>query len=324
MPTFAPTSATVVLSLLLAAAVCVGAGYLLQRTRSRWLAWSWLLGSILIADRALRHEGAGLRMVSLVAVTLYGMKALVGVEHHRSEARSARRSGSGPLPLRDWLAFAVIWLGMQPREFRTRSKLPFDRRLLVHSLAWMAAGAATIALARAMPANPLGTTPHLCAYTFLLGCSMITHFGIIGLIVVALRRFGYAVSPQFRAPWLANNLQDFWTRRWNIGFSVMTTIAIYRPLAPVVTRRVAMFAAFVASGLLHEVACSLPVDGGFALPTLYFVMHGLAMATEHGLTRRGMPLTGVLGRVWVYAWVLLPAPLVFHDAFLRGIIVPLL
>lgn len=28
--------------------------------------------------------------------------------------------------------------------------------------------------------------------------------------------------------------------------------------------------------------------------------------------------------LWVYAWVLLPVPLLFHEPFLRGVVLPLL
>jgi hypothetical protein len=316
VPTFAPSSATLFASLMLAAAVCIGVGYLLQRSRSRFLAWLWLIASIALVHQCLQDEGAGLRMMALVAVTLYGMKALVGVEHHRS--------GNAPLPLRNWLAFATVWLGMQPRDFAKHRMLAADARLVINSCAWLVAGATIILCARTLHTSNAGITPHANAYLFLLGCSMITHFGVIGIVVVVLRRLGYAVSPQFRAPWMAKNLQDFWTRRWNIGFSVMTTIAIYRPLAPVLSRNVAMLLAFVASGLLHELACSVPVADGYGLPMIYFVLHGFAVVIETWLARRGIKLEGVIGRVWVYAWVLLPAPLVFHTAFLDGVIVPLL
>lgn len=316
MPTFAPSSATVFASLLLAAAACIGVGYLLQRTRSRRLSWLWLVASITAIDQALRDEGMGLRMMAIVAVTLYGMKALVGVEHHRR--------GNAPLTLRNWLAFATVWLGMQPREFAKRGKPTSDRRLLMTSWIWFAAGAITIMLARRLHTGNDGATPHAHAYLLLLGCSMITHFGVIGMLAAVLRRIGYPVSPQFRAPWMAKNLQDFWTRRWNIGFSVMTTIAINRPLAAMLNRTAAMLAAFLASGLLHELACSLPVAAGYGLPSIYFLLHGIAMWIEHRLARCGIQLEGVVGRIWVYAWVLLPAPLVFHAAFLDGVIVPLL
>lgn len=316
MPTFAPSSNTMALGLLASLGACLVVGFLLQRTRSRLLAWSWSVATVWLAAWCTRDEGHGLRMLVIVAVTLYGMKGIVGVEH--------RRCGNASLRFRDWLAFAAVWLGMRPAEFRRRLALPLDRQLLVRVGLWFACGAVIVVLAREVHSHIADTWPHLAVYLFLVGCSMIMHFGMIGLVVAGLRWSGYPVGPQFRAPWLADSLQNFWTRRWNIGFSVMTAMAIQRPLAPLLGARGATFAGFVASGLLHELAISVPVGGGYGLPTIYFALHGVAMSFEQDLARRGTPLAGIAGRVWALCWVLLPAPLLFHEPFLEGVFVPLL
>jgi len=52
----------------------------------------------------------------------------------------------------------------------------------------------------------------------------------------------------------------------------MMALCVQRPLARTVGRRRALLAAFGLSGLLHEVAISLPVQAGFGLPTAYFVL----------------------------------------------------
>lgn len=57
-------------------------------------------------------------------------------------------------------------------------------------------------------------------------------------------------------------------------------------------------AGFALSGLLHEMAISVPVRAGFGLPLLYFLMHG--------------------------ALVLAPLPIHFHRPFLAGLIWPLI
>jgi len=68
----------------------------------RWLAWLWLAISIAATDLALVHEGSGLRMLALVLVTLYAMKALVVVACHCS--------GQRPLPFGNWLLIAPLFV----------------------------------------------------------------------------------------------------------------------------------------------------------------------------------------------------------------------
>ncbi|HLY73959.1 MAG TPA: hypothetical protein VKU80_07550, partial [Planctomycetota bacterium] len=73
---------------------------------------------------------------------------------------------------------------------------------------------------------------------------------------------------------------------------------------------------FVFSGLLHEGLLSVPVGGGYGLPSAYFLLHGLLLLAE----RRW----GLGGRAWTLFWVLVPAPLLFHPWFVRSLIWPLL
>ena len=105
----------------------------------------------------------------------------------------------------------------------------------------------------------------------------------------------------------------------------MLSLGVFRPLAGRLGRRTATAAAFVASGLLHELAISVPVLAGFGLPLVYFVLHGMLVMAERGLERAGRPVTGwgVWAHVWVLGWLAVPAPMLFHRPFLRGVIWPL-
>ena len=316
MPSYAASSASVTIVLLLAAALSLTVGYWLQRSRALLLAWLWLAISIVTVDQYLVAEGAGLRMLALVAFALYAMKALVATTSHRA--------GHAPLRLGNWLAFAAIWLGMQPREFARRRRAALPRTLLLKSSAFLAAGIGTIRIAQLLYASHGTQHATAIACLFLLGCSMALHFGVIGLTAALLQWSGYRVTPQFRAPWLATDLQEFWARRWNVGFSVMTSITIFRPLKPHLGKPTAMALAFLASGLLHELACSLPVAGCYCLPSCYFLLQAVAIWIERRLASQHRSLRGIFGRLWVYGWILLPAPLVFHAPFLRGLVMPLL
>ncbi|MCB9888264.1 MAG: hypothetical protein H6836_01720 [Planctomycetes bacterium] len=257
-------------------------------------------------------------MAALLLVLCYGMKAVVAVE--------ARASGLQPLGLARWLAFAAIWFGMQPREFspvpsgRVRVRSPSTVRLVLCGLVWSGAGVAVLVTT----ARCWHSEEHLqlAGLLFVLGFSMCVHFGLIHLLAALLRSCGFATEPQFHAPWRASSLQDFWGRRWNAAFAAMTVLAIYRPLASRIGRGAAIMAGFLASGLLHEVACSLPVRAGFGGPGAHFALHGVGVWIERWFERRGRLLRGVPARVWVWTWVLLPLPLLFHQPFLRGVVLP--
>lgn len=291
-------------------------GYCLQRTHARFGAWSFLVCVVAATERLAAGVAPVWRMLALIVVIAYGMKALVGVE--------ARRRGRAPLSKSQWLAFAPLWIGMQLQVFRERRSAPWPIGLLRQSVAWLLAGAVTIVIAQMLYANLGADYLGAIAIVFLAGCFMVAHFGCSGIVAVVLIRLGFGVAPQFRAPWRAQSLTEFWTRRWNVGFSVMTTLTIYRPLAPKLGRAVAIMLGFLFSGLLHEIVCSVPVGAGYGLPTIYFVSHGCGVLIEQALARCGVALRGPLARVWVYLWVLLPTPLVFHDPFLRGVVLPLL
>jgi len=72
------------------------------------------------------------------------------------------------------------------------------------------------------------------------------------------------------------------------------------------------------SGVMHEVAITLPVHSGYGLPTLYFLIQ--AWMTDKELrTKSG----GCLRRGLTVLTVLVPAPLVFPPAFVNTIVWPL-
>jgi alginate O-acetyltransferase complex protein AlgI len=106
----------------------------------------------------------------------------------------------------------------------------------------------------------------------------------------------------------------------------MTALGIYRPLSGRLGRKTALVAAFLASGLLHELAISVPVLAGFGLPLLYFLLHGTLVLAERGLewAGRAVPTWGWWAHVWVLGWLALPVPILFHAPFLRGVVWPLI
>jgi alginate O-acetyltransferase complex protein AlgI len=214
---------------------------------------------------------------------------------------------------------------MRPSLFAglgTRS-LPGGPRLMASGLVRIAVGVLLVLAARYAWAEG---SAMLATALALPGLSLLVHFGIFNLLAGGWRRLGARCDALFRAPLRSRSLTEFWGRRWNLAFSEMTALGIYRPLESWVGRPTATAAAFLASGLFHEIAISLPVHRGYGLPLSYFALHGLLRLTEQRLERVGHPISRHpwLGRAWTIFWLVLPLPILFHRPFLAGVIWPLL
>ncbi|HEX6861353.1 MAG TPA: MBOAT family protein [Thermoanaerobaculia bacterium] len=306
-------AALLVLTLALGFAISRMASPRLARTA----AWSLVILALVGVERLTAGEPAGLRMLGIAGAVLYALKAVVSVEERFA-------SGVTLSPLR-WLAFAAAWPGMRPSLFAglgTRS-LPGGLRLMADGAVRLAAGALLFLAARRAWS---GDHVILATALALPGLSLILHFGIFNILAGAWRLLGARCDALFRAPLLSRSLTEFWGRRWNLAFSEMTALGIYRPLEPRVGRPAAMAAAFLASGLLHEIAISLPVSRGFGLPLSYFALHGLLRLAELGLERAGHPISrhAWIGRAWTLFWLALPLPILFHRPFLAAVVWPLL
>jgi len=264
-------------------------------------------------------------MLALIAVALVAMKAVVSVE--------SQASGQPRLPAWNWFAFAALWPGMRPALLIRMGSpsLPGAVRLIRQGLVRLTAGLGAFFLAWSLwKQSPYGlseTSARVMATPLLLvGLSLMIHFGIFDILAGAWRWGGVDCRPLFRAPLRARSLTEFWGRRWNLAFTEMTALAVYRPLGPFLGKRGAMAAAFFFSGLLHEMAISLPVRAGYGLPLLYFALHGGLVLFERRLEERGRPIDrlGWPSRVWTLGWLAVPLPILFHPPFLNGVVWPLI
>jgi hypothetical protein len=284
-------------ALVLVSLLC--AGYAAARARSRIAAWTLAATAVLATLHIVGHEPAGARMVAIVVTLLLAMKAIV-----------ASHCG---LTFRQWIAF-TLWPGMRPSIFLTLGAPPREgaRRLARDGTLFVGAGAILLSIARLLAfvlspaAARIWATPLL-----LVGLSFVLHFGLLNLLAAGWRTRGVAAERLFRDPLHAKSLADFWSRRWNLAFTEMTAVAIHRPITILAGPRVAILASFIASGLLHEMAISVPARGGYGLPTLYFVIHGILVLRD---TR---------SRLVMFLALIGPLLLVFHLPFLRTVIWPL-
>ncbi|HEX2061968.1 MAG TPA: MBOAT family protein [Thermoanaerobaculia bacterium] len=233
------------------------------------------------------------RMVVIVTITFVAMKVVV-----LAVARA-------PLTWRQRLAF-FAWPGMRPALFASLGGAP---RPGAASLAWRgarnaAAGAALFAIARLLEAPWLA----------MIAISLLMHFGAFTLLAAFWRTRGVAANALFRAPLAARSLAELWSRRWNVGYSEMIALLVHRPVCARFGPRAALAASFLVSGLLHELAITVPIGASYGLPTLYFAIQGIGVAIER---RRE------LGPAWVIPWLVIPLPLCFPPPFVEQIIRPL-
>jgi alginate O-acetyltransferase complex protein AlgI len=260
-------------------------------------------------------QPGAVRMVVIIATTLVAIKSVVLVR--------SRNLVPQPLRIDRWLTFIILWPGMRPELFISRQyqALTGVRPLLIRGTAMTLVGIAVLAAAHGtwMEVHSLLLSTTLA----LVGISLLLHFGFLVLLTGVLRAVGADVTPLFVAPLMSSSLREFWGKRWNIAFTEMTSRIVFRPMAGRIGASAALALAFLFSGLLHELAISVPVGAGYGLPLLYFVVHGTVMIIERRREQRGLRFGKLAGHIWVISWLVLPLPLLFHPWFLSATVWPL-
>lgn len=217
------------------------------------------------------------------------------------KALTARRLSFGRA-----VGYWAFWPGMDPRPF-AETQPAAGPGLMAWGLLKMSVGAALLALRTGIPAVDLG-------FVF-LGIGLLVHFGICDVLAGFWRTRGVAVGRLFVNPAGSRSLGEFWGRRWNLAFHVVARDVVFKPVARRWGGAAGMLAAFLFSGVLHDLLLSVPAGGGYGLPTAYFVLQGLLILAE----RRWR----IEHRAWALFWILAPAPLLFHPWFVRAILWPL-
>ncbi|BBI31328.1 hypothetical protein KCTCHS21_07270 [Cohnella abietis] len=291
----------------------------------RSLVWAMALCSIVLADLIMFAQPAGLRMAAIIWVLLYAMKSVVYVE---SSSRDKR-----VLPVSHWITFH-LWIGMRPYVFAKRKNKPYDDagKYIRLGIVRLMIGLGLVALSWLVWQSAaqwnwnhrfslIGTSCFL-----LMGLSFVGHFGILNILAGIWRYVGFDCQQLFRNPMMSRSLNEFWSRRWNLAFSEMTTLAVYRPLAGVFGKEGAAFASFLFSGILHELAITVPVRQGYGMPLLYFFIHGCCIAIERMLDKRGLSVSRIpwIGRAWTMLWLIFPVFLLFNRYFLTAIVWPII
>jgi alginate O-acetyltransferase complex protein AlgI len=255
-------------------------------------------------------------MIVIVSLQLFSMKVLVMVETY---------SGGNKLNPIQWITFFGGWFGMRPGLFEElpSPRLPFAS-LIAKGLSRIAAGFLLLYLSQLAEGVFKSQIFFVTDLMLLIGLSLILHFGILNLSTALWRFFGVDVRELFRSPYKSTSLQEFWGKRWNLAFSEMTSLVAYKPLKAKIGVRNAMILSFMLSGLLHEIAISVPVHAGYGLPLLYFLLHAAFMQFE-SRTVLGKKIIDqkLLSHIWVMVALVVPMPLLFHHSFVNSVLRPL-
>ncbi|MDE0858658.1 MAG: MBOAT family protein [Akkermansiaceae bacterium] len=256
----------------------------------RTFGWLMVFALLVAAHLNLLDADPIVRMVGICAVLLAAMKGLVYAEW----------AGPKQLTWSRYFIFGLLWFGMDPGTFaKKRAGLSYKG-----DLGW---GLLMLVVGFTM-AWVVWTLEYRDIILMFVPMSLGFHFGALRVLKAIHRSFGFPVRTLFPNLLKAQGIGDFWSRRWNVGYSQMMQRVVGRPLGNIVGRDGGVMAVFLVSGLLHEVAITLPVMAGWGCPTLYFVFHGGLAVWERRTGRQ-------LGKVLTLILVGAPLGFLFPQVF---------
>ena len=238
---YAPQDVTQILFVLGLLLGCLLLGFgcvrlaMVQAKLGRFCSWLLLFSGFVVVSMLCAEEAAGFRMLSIIAMVLFAMKAVVSVEVW-IEKKIA-------LPWFAWFAWAATWPGMAPELFARRSpdraqNIAEARNLLSRGVVRLLLGALLMFCAH----NVWFYSKSLLLGTMvgLPGISLVLHFGLFNIVAGCWRLFGFPTYVLFPAPLVSYSLSEFWGKRWNLPFTEMIQRGVYRPLSSVLGRSKAL------------------------------------------------------------------------------------
>lgn len=287
------------IALLLAVTLIVLAKLIFDRlVVGRLMVWLVALAVYAVMHFVSLEQPPLLRMVLLCCVLMAGMKWVVYSEW--------RRRGGEILTWGRWLCFAALWFGMEPMAWTGKRRSIQWKTDALWGGACCLTGGALVFLMSSYEVTKL--TP------LFIAMSIGFHFGALRLLTAIWRFQGYPVRALFRNPFLTRGFGDFWGKRWNLAYSQMMARAVKRPIQQRYGAKVALFSVFVISGLLHELAITVPVQAGYGLPTCFFLVQGVLTTLEKRESLVNALLCG--------ASLIIGLNFLFPEAFVEAVILP--
>jgi hypothetical protein len=228
-----------------------------------------------------------------------------------------RRRRSGFLPVGRTAAYLLLWVGMDVRGFFAKGEAARGWVEAVPGLFKVTLGAVLL----------WGVAPLFdglaAGWVGMAGMVLMLHFGLFHLLAVFWARLGVAVEPIMNRPLQARTLAEFWGERWNRAFNELMYRFIFRRTLRWAGPAGAVLVVFVASGLIHDVAISVPAGAGYGWPTIYFLVQGIGLLIQRtSAARRAGWSSGWKGRIFTGLVLVGPLPLLFHAAFIERVILP--
>jgi alginate O-acetyltransferase complex protein AlgI len=218
----------------------------------------------------------------------------------------------------------VAWPGIDAGRFlgAGRNAEPVSTREALRAFACVALGAALIWGVARLGAR---AEPILGGWLGMWGIVLLLHFGALRLLSILWRSAGIDARPVMREPVRAASLAEFWGSRWNTAFRDAARRLVFTPVARRLGSTAGAVAAFLASGLAHELVISVPARGGYGLPTAYFLLQGAAVLFERTRVARKLRLgQGWRGRAFTGVVALVPAFWLFPPRFVERVTLPML
>ncbi len=222
------------------------------------------------------------------------------------------------------LAYLFLWPGMDAARFLAGDcPVPQSRaREWTIAAANTLLGFALIAFVAHRPAESNGLFE---GWLGMLGIILALHFGLFHLIALLWQEAGVDARPIMRAPLLSTSLSEFWGKRWNLGFHQLVYSSVFDPVRRKAGKPAAILAAFLASGLIHDLVISFPAGGGYGLPTTYFLIQGIDILMERSSLGRRLGIgQGLRGRLFALLFTAAPVFWLFHPVFVHRVILPFL
>jgi len=215
------------------------------------------------------------------------------------------------------------WVGMDAKRFLTDdNKLEVQNKLWWETISKILIG---LFLVYVITEKVYLKNHMLGGWVGLAGLGLIIHFGSFHLLAIIWNILGINVKSIINSPLYSVSLTDFWSNRWNLAYRDLSRSYILRPLAPKIGVGYATIIVFVLSGLIHELVISFPANGGYGLPTLYFIIQTIGLFIERSRFGKMLGLENSLrGRIFALTVVFAPISLLFHKTFIEKVIIPFL
>lgn len=235
-----------------------------------------------------------------------------------------RRTPVANVPVWKHAAYLLAWPGLDAKSFLSSPIRSSQSEC--HFSEWLIAAVKT-ALGIAIFWGGAGLLPpqypYLAGWLGMIGIVTSLHFGLFHLLSCLWRTAGIDARPLMNSPFLSTNISEFWGLRWNTAFRDLTHRFLFRPLTPQLGPAKAVFAGFVFSGIVHDIVISIPADGGYGGPTLFFTIQGLAILLSRSNFGKRLNLrNGIAGRLFTFVVLICTVMALFHPPFVNEIIVP--